>query len=204
MPFGGDGEDGLAQTRKKEASMTRFSTPSSIEASPAASRPLLEAVQKQFGVVPNIFRLIGNSPAALEGLLGLQGGLGKGALEPATRSRIAVAVAEVNGCNYCLSAHSYIGKNLAKLSDDELAANREGGSVDGKANAAIQFAVKLVKTRGHVSNADVEAVRKAGYNDAQIIEIVLHVGLNTLTNYINVVADTEIDFPVIKAKQQAA
>jgi len=184
--------------------MTRISTPASIEASPEASRPRLEAVQKQFGVVPNLFRLIGNSPAALEGLLGLQGALGKGALEPATRSRIAIAVAEVNACNYCLSAHSYLGKNLAKLSEDEINANRDGGSVDAKANAAIQFAVKLVKTRGHLSNADVQAVKRAGYTDAQIIEIISHVALNTLTNYVNVVADTEIDFPVIKAKQQAA
>jgi uncharacterized peroxidase-related enzyme len=184
--------------------MSRITTPASIEASPAASRPLLEAVQKQFGVVPNAFRLIGISPAGLEGFLGLSGALGKGALEPATRTRIAVAVAEANSCNYCLSAHSYIGKNLVKLSDDELAANRDGGSVDTKASAAVQFAVKLVKTRGHVSSADVEAVKKAGYNDAQIIEIVLHVALNTATNYANVLADTEIDFPVIKVKQQQA
>jgi len=184
--------------------MSRISLPASIEASPAASRPLLEAVQKQFGVVPNAFRLIGNSPAGLEGFLGLSGALGKGALEPATRTRIAVAVAEANGCNYCLSAHSYIGKNLVKLSDDELAANRDGGSTDAKASAATQFAVKLVKARGHVSSADVQAVKQAGYTDAQIIEIISHVALNTLTNYVNVVADTEIDFPVIKARQQAA
>jgi uncharacterized peroxidase-related enzyme len=201
--FADDGEEELAPTQQG-AFMTRIPAPASIEASPAASRPLLEAVQKQFGVVPNLFRLIGNSPAALEGFLGLSGALGKGALEPATRSRIALAVAEVNACNYCLSAHSYLGKNLAKLSDDEITANRDGGSGDTKANAALQFAVKLVKTRGHVSNADVQAVKQAGYNDAQIIEIVLHVALNTLTNYVNVVADTEIDFPVIKAKQQAA
>lgn len=184
--------------------MTRIPAPASIETSPAASRPLLEAVQKQFGVVPNAFRLIGNSPAALEGFLQLSAALGKGALEPATRSRIAIAVAEANGCDYCLSAHSYLGKNLAKLSDDEVRANRDGGSGDAKANAAIQFAVKVVKTRGHISTADLDAVKKAGYNDAQIIEILLHVALNTFTNYANVVADIDIDFPVVKAKQRAA
>jgi uncharacterized peroxidase-related enzyme len=180
--------------------MTRFSTPASIEASPAASRSLLEAVQKQFGAVPNLFRLIGNSPAALEGYLGLNGALGKGELEAATRERIALAVAEVNGCDYCLSAHTYLGKNLAKLSEAEIAANRDGTSSDSKADAAVRFAVKLVKTRGHVSDADVQAVKKAGYNDAQAIEIVLHVALNTLTNYVNEVAKTEIDFPVVTAK----
>jgi uncharacterized peroxidase-related enzyme len=180
--------------------MSRLPTPASIEASPAAAQPLLQAVKKQLGVVPNLFRLVGNSPAALEGYLGLNGALAKGALEAPTRERIALAVAEINGCDYCLSAHSYLGKNLAKLSDTEIAANRNGGSGDAKANAAVSFAVKLVKARGHVSDADIKAVKDAGYNDAQLIEIVLHVALNTLTNYVNEVAKTEIDFPVVSAK----
>ena len=180
--------------------MPRLSTPASIEASPAAAQPLLHAVEKQLGVVPNLFRVVGNSPAALEGYLGLNGALGKGELEAATRERIALAVAEVNACDYCLSAHTYLGKNLAKLSEAEIAANRDGMSTDSKADAAVRFAVKLVKARGHVSDADVQAVKKAGYNDAQVIEIVLHVALNTLTNYVNEVAKTEIDFPVVTAK----
>ena len=177
--------------------MPRLPTPASIEASPSAAQPLLHAVEKQLGVVPNLFRVVGNSPAALEGYLGLNGALGKGELEAATRERIALAVAEVNGCDYCLSAHTYLGKNLAKLSDAEIAANRDGMSTDSKADAAVRFAVKLVNARGHVSDADVQAVKKAGYNDAQVIEIVLHVALNTLTNYVNEVAKTEIDFPVV-------
>ncbi|QDW41125.1 carboxymuconolactone decarboxylase family protein [Bradyrhizobium sp. KBS0727] len=180
--------------------MTRLPTPASIEASPAAAQPLLEAVKKQLGVVPNLFRLVGTSPAALEGYLGLNGALAKGALEAPTRERIALAVAEVNGCDYCLSAHSYLAKNLAKLSDVEIAANRNGGSGDPKADAAVGFAVKLVKARGHVTDADIKAVKDAGYNDAQLIEIVLHVALNTLTNYVNEVAKTEIDFPVVTVK----
>ena len=179
--------------------MSRLPTPTSIETSPAASQPLLQAVKKQLGVVPNLFRLVGNSPAALEGYLGLNGALAKGALEAPTRERIALAVAEINGCNYCLSAHSYLGKNLAKLSDAEMAANRHGHSADMKADAAVGFAVKLVNARGHVSDADIKAVKDAGYNDAQLIEIVLHVALNTLTNYVNEVAKTEIDFPVVTA-----
>ena len=180
--------------------MPRLLTPASIEASPTAAQPLLHAVEKQLGVVPNLFRVVGNSPAALEGYLGLNGALGKGELEAATRERIALAVAEVNACDYCLSAHTYLGKNLAKLSEAEIAANRDGMSSDSKADAAVRFAVKLVKARGHVSDADVQAVKKAGYNDAQVIEIVLHVALNTLTNYVNEVAKTEIDFPVVTAK----
>jgi uncharacterized peroxidase-related enzyme len=180
--------------------MTRLPTPASIETSPAAAQPLLQAVKKQLGMVPNMFRLVGTSPAALEGYLGLNGALAKGALEAPTRERIALAVAEVNGCDYCLSAHSYIGKNLAKLSDAEIAANRNGGSGDTKADAAVRFAVKLVEARGHVTDTDIKAVKDAGYNDAQLIEIVLHVALNTLTNYVNEVAKTEIDFPVVTAK----
>ena len=180
--------------------MTRLPTPASIESSPVAAQPLLQAVKKQLGVVPNLFRLVGNSPAALEGYLGLNGALAKGALEAPTRERIALAVAEINGCNYCLSAHTYLGKNLAKLSDAEIAANRDGGSTDPKADAAVRFAVKLVNTRGHVSDADIQAVKEGGYTDAQIIEIVLHVALNTLTNYVNEVAKTEIDFPVVAAR----
>lgn len=180
--------------------MPRLPTPASIETSPAAAQPLLEAVKKQLGAVPNLFRVVGNSPAALEGYLGLNGALAKGELQAATRERIALAVAAVNGCDYCLSAHTYLGKNLAKLSDTEIAANRDGSSTDPKADAAVRFAVKVTTARGHVSEADVQAVKLAGYSDAQVIEIVLHVALNTLTNYVNEVAKTEIDFPVVNAK----
>lgn len=176
---------------------SRIPTPASIAASPAGSQPLLEAVEKQLGVVPNMFRLIGNSPAALEGYLGLNGALAKGKIDAKTRERIALAVAETNGCDYCLSAHSYLGKNLAKLEDAEMAANREGGSSDPKASAAVRFAIQVVRARGHVTESEVQALKTAGYDDAQVLEIVLHVVLNTLTNYVNEVAKTVIDFPVV-------
>ncbi len=179
--------------------MSRLNTPVSIEASPAGSQMLLEAVKKQFGVVPNLFRVVGNSPAALEGYLSLNGALGKGAIDAKTRERIALAVAEINGCDYCLSAHSYIGANLAKLDEAEILANRRGMSTDTKADAAVRFAVSVTKARGHVASAEVEAVRAAGFTDAEIVEIVLHVALNTLTNYVNNVAETAIDFPVAKS-----
>ncbi len=177
-----------------------FPPPPPSKPPPPPPSRLLQAVKKQLGVVPNLFRLVGNSPAALEGYLGLNGALAKGALEAPTRERIALAVAEINGCDYCLSAHSYLGKNLAKLSDVEIAANRDGHSADAKADAAVGFAVKLVEARGHVSDADIKAVKDAGYDDAQVIEIVLHVALNTLTNYVNEVAKTAIDFPAVAAR----
>jgi uncharacterized peroxidase-related enzyme len=177
--------------------MSRLAIPASIEAAPAAARPSLEAVNKQLGSVPNLFRLVANSPAALEGYLGLSGALGKGQLDARTRERIALAVAEQNRCDYCLSAHSYLGSNLAKLDDAEIAANRAGGSNDARAAAAVRFATRIVRERGHVTDGDLEAVKAAGYDDAQVLEIVLHVALNTLTNYVNSVAATDIDFPVV-------
>lgn len=183
--------------------MSRIPTPATIEAAPAASQPLLQSVQKQLGLAPNLFRLVANSPAALEGYLGLSGALAKGELPSATRERIALAVAEINGCEYCLAAHTYIGRNLAKLDDAEIAANRNGASNDIKADAAVRFAVKVTTRRGHVTNEDFLAVKAAGYSDAQIIEIVLHVALNTWTNYINTVGQTDIDFPVVAPRQAA-
>lgn len=183
--------------------MSRIPTPATIDAAPSASQPLLEAVKKQLGVVPNLFRLVSNSPAALEGYLGLSSALNKGKLPAQTRERIALAVAEVNGCSYCLSAHAYLGKNLAKLDDAEITANRSGGSNDPKADAAVRFAVKVARERGHVSEDDVRVVKAAGYDNGQVIEIVLHVALNTWTNYINEVAKTDIDFPVVTARKAA-
>ena len=183
--------------------MSRLPIPATIESAPAASQPLLQAVKQLLGSVPNLFRLVSNSPAALEGYLGMNGALAKGSLPAATRERIALAVAEINGCNYCLSAHTYLGKHVAKLDDAEMTANRSGASNDPFADAAVRFAAKVTELRGHVSSSDVAAVKAAGYSDAQIVEIVQHVALNTWTNYINEVALTEIDFPVIGARKAA-
>jgi uncharacterized peroxidase-related enzyme len=197
------GRQAIPAALRKESPMSLIPTPATIDAAPAASRPLLEAIKAQLGVVPNLFRLVSNSPAALEGYLGLFGALGKGALPAPTRERIALAVAEINGCNYCLSAHTYFGKNLAKLDDAEITANRSGASNDPKADAAVRFAAKIARERGHVSADDLRAVKLAGYDDAQVIEIVLHVALNTWTNYINEVAQTDIDFPVVTTRKAA-
>lgn len=183
--------------------MSRIATPATIADAPIPSQPLLEAVKAQLGVVPNMFRLISTSPQALEGYLGMSGALGTGALPAATRERIALAVAEVNGCSYCLSAHTYLGKHVAKLDNAEMTANRSGASNDPVADAAVRFAAKLTQERGRVSEADLAAVRLAGYTDAQLIEIVQHVALNTWTNYFNVAFATDIDFPVVEVRKAA-
>ncbi len=182
--------------------MSRLNVPANIETAPTKSQPMLEAVKKQLGMAPNLFRLVANSPAALEGYLGMSGALGHGTLPAQTRERIALAVSELNGCDYCASAHTYLAKNVAKLDDAEITANRNGASNDPKADAAVKFASKVVRERGHVTEDDVRAVKHAGYDDAQIVEIVQHVALNTWTNYINEVAKTEIDFPVIRTSKR--
>jgi len=181
--------------------MSRLTIPAREDA-PAKSQPLLDAVEKQLGVVPNLFRLVGNSPAALEGYLGLNGALGR-TLDAKTRERIALAIAQANGCDYCLSAHSYLGLNLAKIDETEIALNRAGHSGDAKADAAVVFARKVLDTRGKVSDADIAEVRLAGFTEAQVIDITAAVALNVLTNYINNVADTDIDFPVVLAAKAA-
>lgn len=181
--------------------MSRLAIPTREDA-PVKSQPLLDAVEKQLGVVPNLFRLVGTSPAALEGYLGLNGALGR-TLDAKTRERIALAIAQANGCDYCLSAHTYLGLNLAKIDDAEITLNRAGHSGEAKADAALVFARNVLETRGHVSDGDLAAVRIAGFTEAQVIEIVASVALNVLTNYINNVAETDIDFPVVLAAQAA-
>ncbi len=181
--------------------MSRISIPAKDDA-PDATKPTLDAVQKAVGFVPNVYRLAANSPAVLTGFTSFQNALSK-TLDVKTRERIALAIAEVNGCDYCLTAHTYIGLNLAKISPEEIALNRKGASADAKANAAVSFAVKIAEARGHVTDADITAVRSAGFSDGQIVEIVALVAENTLTNYLNEVAKTDIDFPVIPAADAA-
>ncbi|MBH2010782.1 MAG: carboxymuconolactone decarboxylase family protein [Xanthomonadaceae bacterium] len=182
--------------------MSRISIPS-VEQSLAASKPLLAAVQQQLGVVPNLMKLVGHSPAALEGYLSLNGALAKGQLDAKLRERLALAVAEYNSCDYCLSAHDYLGRNVAKLNGDEIEAARDGRSEDARANAALHFALKVLQTRGSVSDADLAALRLTGFDEASVIEIVATVALNVLTNYVNNVARTDIDFPKVSARLAA-
>ena len=179
--------------------MSRISIPT-VEQSPAASQPLLAAVNKQMGVIPNLMKLVGHSPAALEGYLSLSGALGKGSLSMQLRERIALTVAEINGCEYCLAAHAFIGKNMAKLSDADIDAARGAEASDAKTNAALQFARQVTEQRGRVSDAELAALRAAGFDEAATVEIVLNVALNILTNYVNNMAHTDVDFPKVAAR----
>jgi uncharacterized peroxidase-related enzyme len=181
--------------------MSRLTVPTRDEA-PVDSQPLLDGVFKKLGVVPNLFRVFAQSPAALGALLGLVGANSK-MLDAKTRERIAIAVAEVNGCDYCLSAHTYIGTQFAKISPEDAALNRKGSSTDVKAATAVAFAAKVAELRGNVRDGDIAAVKAAGYSEAQIVEIVTLVAENVLTNYLNNVAQAEIDFPVLHTARAA-
>ena len=167
------------------------------------AKELLDAVNKAFGVTPNLFRVLAQSPAALEGLLGLNGALGHGKLGPKVREAIALAVAEANSCNYCLSAHTALGKG-AGLADLDIAQARDGKASDSKTDAIVRFARSLVAKRGNASDAELAQLRKAGLADGEIVEIVAVVVVNIFTNYINHVAATDIDFPVVRARNATA
>ena len=165
-------------------------------------RRSFDAIQKQLGVVPNMMRTMAQSPRVLEGYLALSGALSRGLLPATLQEQIALAVAEANACNYCLSAHTALGRR-AGLSDDQLAASREGRAADTQVHAALQFALAVLQRRGDVSDEELAHVRAAGVSDAEIAEIIAHVALNVFTNYFNRAADTEIDFPRVAAAQFA-
>jgi uncharacterized peroxidase-related enzyme len=171
-----------------------------VQPSHDAVRRNFEAIEKQLGVVPNMMRTMAQAPRVLEGYLALSRALGRGLLPGALQEQIALAVAERNGCDYCLSAHTALGRR-AGLSEGELAASRAGVAADAKSNAALQFALSVLQHRGGVSDDDLARVRAAGFSDAEITEIIAHVSLNVLTNYFNRAADTEIDFPRVIAAE---
>lgn len=162
------------------------------------AKELLAAVAAAFGATPNLFRVAARAPAALEALIAINGALGAGALPATTRESLALAVAESNGCDYCLSAHARIGKG-AGLSDADIALARSGHAADARVDAAIGFARAVLARRGRVSDAELAAARGAGLDDGALVEVVAHVALNIFTNYLNNVAETEIDFPLVRA-----
>lgn len=160
----------------------------------AEQHALLEAIQAQLGMVPNFLKVFANSPVALKAFLGLHGVAGAGSLDAATQERIALALAQQNGCEYCVSAHTTIGRQSG-LSDDDMAAARAGSSTDPRAAEAVRFARRLMASQGDVNNADLMAVRAAGYSDADLVEIITHVGMNFLTNVLGKASRVDIDFP---------
>jgi uncharacterized peroxidase-related enzyme len=169
----------------------------------AEQKVLLDAIQSKLGMVPNFLAILAHSPDALKAFLGLHGIAESGSLDPQTRERIALAVAQGNSCEYCISAHTAIGRK-AGLTGTEIDANRAGTSQDAEAAAAVTFATALNEHLGEVTQAEFDAVREAGYGDAEIVEIITHVGMNILTNLIGKASRVDIDFPKVSLQQLAA
>jgi len=162
-------------------------------------KELLDAIQSQLGMVPNFLKVFANSPAALRAFLGLHGIASEGSLDAPTRERIALALAQQNACEYCVSAHTAIGRK-AGLNGAEIEANRAGTSQDSKAAAAVKFAKALAEHNGEVTTAEILEVRNVGYSESDIVEIITHVGLNVLSNIIGKASQVEIDFPKVELK----
>lgn len=162
-------------------------------------RAVLDQVHGAFGATPNMFRAVANSPAALQSMWGAFGALGGGVIGAAMGEQIAVAVANRNACDYCLAAHTALGRK-AGVSGEALAAAQAGESADPRTAAVLRFVLQLVNERGQVDAADVQALRDQDVNDEQIVEIVAHVALNLFTNYVNVALGVPVDFPGVKLR----
>ena len=169
-------------------------TPINLQAAQGRARELLDAVKAKLGLVPNMTRSMAVSLPVLEAYLGFIGALGRGVLPARVREQLALDVGEANHCDYCVSAHSALGQH-AGLTEQDVLDSRCGASTDPKEDVLLRFARTVVEKRGVVEDADLAAVREAGYGDAQIAEVVAHVGLNVFTNYFNHVAGTDLDFP---------
>jgi uncharacterized peroxidase-related enzyme len=182
--------------------MARISTIDPQQATGKA-KALLDAVQKQMKMVPNLMRVLANSPTALDAYLSFNEKLSHGLLSGKLRELIAVVVAEENSCEYCLSAHTAIGKMIG-FKDEQILASRKFNSGDAKIDAALRFAHDVAAHRGQLDNNAVEAVRKAGYSDGEIAEIITNVGLNLFTNYFNNTVKTDVDFPLIAMNKAAS
>ena len=167
------------------------------------TKQLLDAVNRKLGLVPNMTRAMAASPAVLESYLGFAGTIGGGKLGAKLGELIALTVAETNGCDYCLSAHTAIG-GLMKIAPADLEAARDAASGDARIAAALAFARRIAEARGHVGDADIAAARAAGFSDGELGEIVAHVALNFFTNLFNSVAATEIEFPRVSARLRKA
>ena len=172
--------------------------PINTESADGKAKELLNQDQAKLGMTPNIMRTMANSPAVLQAYLGFGEALAKGSLSAKLRGQIALTVAQANGCNYCLAAHSAIGRTVG-LGEEELLDSRRSFSTNKKDNAALQFAQRLVENRGVVDDDDISRLRDASFTDGEIAEIVATVTHNIFTNYFNHVAETAIDFPQVEA-----
>jgi len=158
------------------------------------TKQIFDHLQKNLGMVPNLMRTLANSSAALNAYITFNNALAEAELPAGVREQIAIAVASINACDYCLSAHTALGK-LAGLSEVDLEAARSAKAADTRTAAILQFAAAVVRNRGHVASSQIAELRNQGVSDAALAEIVATVALNIFTNYFNHVAGTEIDFP---------
>ncbi|OWQ87403.1 carboxymuconolactone decarboxylase family protein [Roseateles terrae] len=165
-------------------------------------KALLSQIHGAFGATPAMFRAVANSPAALKSLWGSFGALGGGVIPAKLGEQIAVAVADRNRCEYCLAAHTMLGRK-AGATAEEMSAAQAGQSDDPKTAAALRFALKLVNDRGDVGDEDIHALREVGFDDEAIVEILAHVALNLFTNYVNVAFQVPVDFPGVKLRKSA-
>src|SRR5215467_12018878 len=172
------------------------------QASMGKAKELLEGVQAKLGITPNMTKVMANSPAVLQAYLAFVAALSAGMLSTELREQLALANGEENSCQYCVSAHTAIGK-IAGLSDAEIASAREAKSDAPKNAAALRFAQAVVAKRGMATDADLQAIRAAGFTDGEIAEIIAHVALNTFTNYFNNTAEVEVDFPKVALRRFA-
>lgn len=181
--------------------MSRFQTFDPNTAT-GTSKDLLTAVHTKLGRDLNMAGVMANSPAVLEGYLNFSGALSGGQLSAKLREQIALVTAQENHCNYCLSAHSAIGK-MVGLSHDQVIASRKGSAQDEKTTTALVFAKRVLDSKGQVTESDIDAVRGAGYSDGEIAEIIAHVALNVFTNYFNIATDVDVDFPQVSYSEIA-
>lgn len=178
--------------------MPRLTQLSNDQASPEAAT-LFNAIKAKIGMVPNLYRVAGNQPAALKALLGVNDALATGSFDARTREAIALAVAGANSCDYCASAHSAISKGL-KIDETEIDAHLSGRAANPRLAAILRLSVDIVETRGMVSDVSLANARAAGLEDGDIVEAIANVIANIFTNYLNHIAETEIDFPVRQAR----
>ncbi|MBW3598830.1 MAG: carboxymuconolactone decarboxylase family protein [Planctomycetes bacterium] len=158
------------------------------------TKEIFADLEKSKGKVFNIFKGMGNSPAALKAYLAMAGALGEGELAPEDREAVYLGVSQSNGCNYCVAAHTVIAKK-AGMTDDQIKAIRKLDPLSEKHQALLNFVKRVMETKGFVNDADVAAVRSAGYTDGQIAESIAFIALATYSNYFNHVFDTPLDFP---------
>lgn len=176
--------------------MTDFA-PVEPEIATGKAADLLAQVHKSLGVTPTMTKVMANSPALLQGYLALSGAVAGGTLKPAVRERLATATAQLNGCEYCLSAHTYVGANIAKVDAAELDRARRAESSDAHVAALLKLSNAIAENAGDVDDVDLKTARAEGVTDVEIGEIVANLALNTMTNYFNILAHVDNDWPVV-------